>query len=92
MFKQKYGNRENLKFPLENMETENRVKLPIFQMEEKVENRAYIYEVTSTADACRLWKGHLSLPFPKQQHHSSAHAFIPKQKSKKSENKVSSRG
>jgi hypothetical protein len=54
VFKQKYGNRENLKFPLENMETENRVKLPIFQMEEKVENRAYIYEVTSTADACRL--------------------------------------
>ena len=37
-----------------NSESENRDKCPLFTKTRKVENRPYIYEVPSTADACRL--------------------------------------
>jgi hypothetical protein len=45
-------NRENDTFQYKNCFLENRDKSPFFQMEKKVENRAYIYVCSITADAC----------------------------------------
>jgi len=52
--KAKMEYRENICISVKNAETENREKYPLFFQTKKVENRPYIYEVPSTADACRL--------------------------------------
>ena len=52
--KAKMEYRENIRISVKNAETEDREKYPLFFQTKKVENRPYIYEVPSTADACRL--------------------------------------